>query len=405
MERIGRLRSVDALRGLVIVLMALDHTRDFFHAGAMTGSPTDLAQTTPILFATRWVTHLCAPTFAWLAGVGAWLRLQRPGETRASLSRYLLVRGAWLVALEVVVMNAAITFSLPGAYPILLLVLWSLGLSMVGLAALVWVPVRPLLMASVLVVAGHNLLDGVSAASLGAFAGLWRVLHEPGVVSAAGVVAIVGYPLVPWVAVMAAGFASGPLFALPADRRTARLAIVGVALCALFVVVRAANAYGDPAPWRPQGTVAFTLLSFLNTTKYPPSLAFLLMTLGPACLILAWLERRTPRDGHPLVVLGRVPLFFYVAHFWVLHAMVVALALVVYGRSAWGFAFMPVPSMGGPASAFPSGFGYALWVTYVVWVSVVVLLWPVCRWLAARRPRRASPPSAGPPSSFPAEHA
>ena len=215
----GRLVAIDALRGLVIVLMALDHARDFFHAGAMTSSPTDLTQTTSVLFLTRWVTHLCAPTFALLAGVGAWLRLQRPGETRASLSRYLVSRGLGLVLLELLVMRLAMNFSWSMAYPPLLLVLWMLGLSMIALAALAWLPARVLLWASVVVIVGHNGLDGVRAADLGHWAGLWRVLHEPGVLPVGGVIAIVGYPVIPWVAVMAAGFGMGPLFELPSPLR------------------------------------------------------------------------------------------------------------------------------------------------------------------------------------------
>ena len=223
-----RLTSIDALRGLVIVLMALDHARDFFHVGAMTFQPNDLTQTTPILFFTRWVTHLCAPTFALLAGVGAGLRLRRPGETPASLARYLVTRGAWLVLLELVVMRLAMNFSLSPAYPILLLVLWMLGVSMMALALLVRVPSRVLLCLSLLVIVGHNALDGIRAEDLGAFAGVWRVLHEPGVVLLRGVVAVVGYPLVPWVAVMAAGFAMAPIFSWPAERRQRTLVIWGV---------------------------------------------------------------------------------------------------------------------------------------------------------------------------------
>jgi uncharacterized membrane protein len=383
-----RVAAVDALRGLVIVLMALDHARDFFHAGAMTGSPTDLTQTTAAVFLTRWVTHLCAPTFAGLAGLGAWLRLQRPGESRASVARYLVSRGLGLIVLEVTLMRLAMNVTWSPAHPLLLLVLWMLGLSMIVLAALLWVPTRLLLAASVAVIAAHHGLDRVAAADLGPWAGLWRVLHEPGVVAVRGVVAVVGYPLVPWVAVMSAGFAIGPWFALHADARRRRLFGVGLVLCVGFVVLRWANGYGDPAPWGPQASGVFTGLSFLNTTKYPPSLAFLMMALGPALLLLGWMERRGWQPGHPLVVLGRVPLFFYVSHFFVLHAMAAGLALAVYGWAASAVLRMPVPSMGGPAAAFPPGFGYPLWVTYVAWVVVLILLWPACQWVAGARARR-----------------
>lgn len=382
-----RLTAVDALRGLVIVLMALDHARDFFHDGAMTSSPTDMARTTPILFATRWVTHLCAPTFALLAGTGAWLRLQRPGMSRGALARYLATRGAWLILLELLVMRVAINFSLSLAYPSLLLVVWMLGLSMVVLAALVWVPPGVLLVTSILVIAGHNALDGVRAADLGRLGPLWRVLHEPGVLQVGRVVAVVGYPLLPWVAVMAAGFGMGPLFSRPSPSRRRALLVAGLASIVAFVVLRSINGYGDPSPWTVQRSTALTVASFLNTTKYPPSLAFLLMTLGPACLLLAWFDRCGLRPRHPLAVLGRVPLMFYVTHFWALHAMAALTALAVYGVAALGFLWMPVPSMGGPAASFPQGFGYPLSATYVAWAVVLVLLWPLCRWADHRRGR------------------
>ena len=383
-----RLASIDALRGLVIVLMALDHARDFFHAGAMTFSPTDLARTTPLLFTTRWVTHLCAPVFSLLAGVGAWLRLQRPGETRSSLSRYLVSRGLWLIVLELVVMRVAMNFSLSMAYPPLLLVLWVLGLSMVSLAALVWLPPSVVLGGSLAIIAGHNLLDPIRAADLGQFAGVWRVLHEPGVLPVGGIVAVVGYPLVPWCAVMAAGYGLGPVFAAPVAVRQHRLVNIGLACCAAFLALRLANGYGDPAPWTVQPSAVSTVLSFLNTTKYPPSLSFLLMTLGPGLLLLAWMDRRVWSGGEPLVVFGRVPLFFFISHFWLLHALAAVAALVTYGGAAFAFLWMPLPSMGGPAAAFPPGFGYPLWGAYAAWLAVLVLLWPACRWLAERRAAR-----------------
>ena len=377
-----RLASIDALRGLVIVLMALDHARDFFHAGAMTFSPTDLARTTPLLFATRWVTHICAPVFSLLAGVGAWLRLQRPGETRASLSRYLVTRGLWLVLLDVVVMRLALNFSLSMNYPLFLLVLWVLGWSMVTLAALVWLPSQVVLVGSIAVIAGHNLLDPIRAADFGPLAGVWLFLHQPGVVPVGGIVALFGYPLVPWCGVMAAGFGLGPMFAAPAAVRQRRLVAIGLACCVAFMVLRLINRYGDPAPWSAQESGVFTVLSFLNTTKQPPSLAYLLMTLGPAMLLLAWMDRRVWTPAQPLVVFGRVPLFFFVSHFWLLHAMAAVASFFAYGRAAAAFLWMPLPSMGGAADAFPPGFGYPLWGAYIAWLAVLVLLWPACRRLA-----------------------
>jgi uncharacterized membrane protein len=310
-----RLTAVDALRGAVMVVMALDHTRDFLHAGAMTFSPEDLARTTPLLFLTRWVTHICAPTFVFLAGMGAFLRLQRDGSP-AELSRFLWTRGVWLVLLELTVMRLAVNFSLSLAYPLLLLVLTALGLSMIGMAALTRLPRRVLLAGSIAVILLHNLLDGVQASQFGAYAGLWNLLHQQGVVLLGGIVVVVGYPLIPWIAVMALAFTMGPLLLRDEAARRRTLLAAGAAMTAAFVVLRAANVYGDPSPWSPQASPAFTAISFLRTTKYPPSLLFLLMTLGPALMALAWLDRSPGRLREALAVVGRVPLFFYVLHFW-----------------------------------------------------------------------------------------
>jgi uncharacterized membrane protein len=380
--------ALDALRGAIMIVMALDHTRDFFHAGAMTFSPEDLSRTTPALFFTRWVTHICAPVFMFAAGVGAFLRLQRPGTSTADLSRFLWTRGLWLVIVELTVMRLAMNFSLDPRYPVLLLVLWVLGLSMIVLAAAVHLPHRVLAVSSVVIILLHNAFDGLQAPQFGVFAWLWQVLHQQGVFFLGGMPVFVAYPLVPWMAVMAAGFCAGPIFLLPAAERRRILLRWGLALTTLFVVVRAINIYGDPAPWSAQPTAIFTLISFLRTTKYPPSLAFLLMTLGPALLALRYLEGRQLAARHPAVVFGRVPLFFYVVHFWALHAAAALAAWLRYGDASVAFLFSPLPSMGGSASLFPAGFGYSLWVTYGVWLGIVVLLYPLCRWFAEFKARR-----------------
>ena len=303
----ARRTSLDALRGLVMVIMALDHVRDFIHHDAMLRQPEDLATTTPLLFFTRWITHLVAPTFSLAAGIGAYLWWRR-GRTRGELSRFLATRGLWLVVLEVTVMRLAYNFTPSLQYPLLLLVLWVLGLSMLLLAALVWLPPRALAVLSLAVIALHNLLDGIRAADLGAAAPLWNFLHQPGAFPVGGLLVIIGYPLIPWAFVMALGFAAGMLYEWPAAERERHLVRVGLAMIAAFVVLRALNLYGDPAPWSRQDSAVFTLLSFLKTTKYPPSLLFLLMTLGPACLLLAAFERARLSPGHPLVIFGRVPI-------------------------------------------------------------------------------------------------
>lgn len=382
-----RLTSIDALRGVVMVVMALDHVRDFIHAAAMTGaSPTDLATTTPALFFTRWITHFCAPLFMLTAGLGAffWWHGRR---TRGELSRFLATRGAWLILLELTVMRVAYNFDVTLRDPILLIVLWVLGACMIGLAALVWLPPRWLAVVSVAGIALHNLLDPIRARQLGAFAPVWNLLHQVGAFQLDGLLVIVGYPMVPWVFTMAAGFCLGPVFLREQADRQRTLARLGLILTAGFVALRLVNGYGDPSPWSTQPSAVFTLLSFLNTTKYPPSLDFLLMTLGPGLLLLAWLESRAPARSNPLVVFGRVPLFYFVAHFYLAHLAAAALAFDTYGPSAWSFLFHPVPSMGGPADLFPPGFGHPLWAAYFVWFLVVCALYPACRWFGALKER------------------
>jgi uncharacterized membrane protein len=383
----SRVVAIDALRGGVMVLMALDHVRDFVHRAAMTASPTDLATTTPAIFLTRWVTHICAPVFMFTAGLGAYLWWRR-GATRPQLSRFLATRGLWLVGLELTVMRLAYNFNVSQTYPVLLIVLWVLGLCMICLAALVWLPIRVLGLASVVIIGLHNCLDSLTAAQLGVAPGLWNLIHQPGVFLLAGLPIIVAYPLVPWVAVMALGFSCGPLYALDRPVRRRYLAVCGAAAIAAFLVVRALNGYGDPVPWSSQGSSNYTILSFLNTTKYPPSLAFLLMTLGPAALALAWLDRPTLTPSNPLVVFGRVPLFYFVVHFYAAHLIADVLAALRYGGRSLAFLFQPVPSMGGSRKLFPPDFGYDLWVVYVVWALLVVALYPACRWFAGLRQRR-----------------
>jgi uncharacterized membrane protein len=364
----GRLTSIDALRGLIMILMTLDHVRDFTHRGAMPFSPTDLNRTSPILFFTRWITHFCAPVFVFTAGMGAFFWWQH-GRTRTQLSRFLLVRGPWLILLEVSVMRFAYFFHMAGGYPVLLLVLWVIGLAMVSLAALVWLPAPVLAGVSISAMALHNAFDFVKGGAPGI------VLHRPGVISLGGLSFHVGYPLIPWVFVMAAGFCFARSF-----RRLS--APIGCVATAGFFALRALNIYGDPVRWSAQKSAAFTALSFLNTVKYPPSLLFLLMTLGPALLVLAWFERLHLAPSNPLVIFGRVPLFYFIGHFLMAHSIAVFLTFARYGARAWTFAFRPFPSMLGPGLTSPSDFGWPLWVTYAVWIAVVLILFPVYHWYA-----------------------
>ena len=382
-----RVEAIDAVRGTVMILMALDHVRDFIHRGAMFDSPTNLATTTPALFLTRWVTHLCAPTFMFTAGVGAFLWWQR-GKTRRQLSTFLSTRGLWLIVLEITVMRLAYDFDLSQRYPIFLLVLWVLGACMIGLAVLVWLPIGVLAVVSLAVIALHNCLDTVNAAQFGSAAGVWNLLHQPGVFGFAGATVFVAYPLVPWIAVMALGFCCGQVFLMGRAERRRYLIVFGATATLGFLGLRALNGYGDPVPWATQSSPTYTALSFLNTTKYPPSLAFLLMTLGPALLALAWFDRPGLMPSNPLVVFGRVPLFYFVLHFYAAHAAAVFLALVRYGRGALAFVFHPLPSMGGPRELYPAQFGYDLWVVYIVWALLVLAMYPACRWFGEIKARR-----------------
>ncbi len=300
----GRLSSIDTLRGIVMILMALDHVRDFFGVPGL--SPTNLAQTTVPLFFTRWITHLCAPTFFLLTGTGAFLALGR--RTIPQLSRFLLTRGLWLVLLEVTVIRTGFQFNVD-YHVTMLIVIWALGWAMIALAALCWLPLPAILAFGVAMIAGHNLLDGVRSTHP-----IWVMLHSQGVVvNQPGFVVFVAYPLVPWIGVTAVGFVLGRIYTWNPERRRAFLLRCGLGLTAAFLLLRAANVYGDRAPWVVGASPAMTLISFFNVTKYPPSLLFLLMALGPALLILRALDNRNPRLLQPALVFGQVPLFYFVA--------------------------------------------------------------------------------------------
>ena len=381
-----RLMSIDALRGLVMIIMALDHVRDFFHADAMLFSPTDLSRTTPILFFTRWITHYCLPVFMFAAGMGVYLYGR--SRTKGQLSRFLWTRGLWFIALELTVMRLAYNFNFSLRFLILLLILWIFGICMLTMAALVYLPMRWLAALSVAMIVLHNCLDGIRAQQFGSAAWVWNLLHQPGVISVAGKLALVTYTFLPWIGVMAAGFCFGRVFQLEPEPRRRIMLRLGTAMTLAFIALRALNHYGDPTPWTHQKSALFTVLSFLNCTKYPGSLDFLLMTLGPALLVLAWFDRLAFKPANPLVVFGRVPMFYFILHFYLIHALTVFAAWLRYGNSAAKFVFNPLPSMGGPRELFPTDFGYSLWTAYGVWLLVVILLYPVCRWFANVKGRR-----------------
>jgi uncharacterized membrane protein len=374
----SRLDAVDLLRGLVIVIMALDHARDFFTSVRF--EATDLTQTTAPLFLTRWITHFCAPVFVFLAGTSAFLYQSR-GKSRGDVSRFLLTRGLWLVVLELTVVRWAWMFNFNYTTELLFVqVIWVIGVSMIVLAALVHLPLPAVAGIGIAMIAGHNLLDGIRPESLGAWGPLWVLLHVQSTIPFAGEQTVfVIYPLVPWIGVMAAGYAFGRLLLRPPEERRRLLVRLGTALTAVFVLVRAINVYGDPAPWSAQESFGRTVLSFLNTTKYPPSLLFLLMTLGPAIAVLPLFERLRGPVARAVTVFGRVPLFFYVLHLFLIHALALLVGTVA------GFdprSFLRVWIF------LPDEWGYGLPVVYLVWAGVVLALYPACRWFAGVKARR-----------------
>lgn len=376
-----RIESIDLLRGIIIVIMALDHTRDFF--GALDASPTDLATTTVPLFLTRWITNICAPVFFLLTGTGACLALRR--LSKGQLSRFLLSRGLWLIFLEIVVMRFALQFNLDYRVTILT-VLWALGWSMIVLGVLIHLPDWAIAAFGAVLVVGHNLLDGIPASAFGSLAPVWSVLHAPGfLVNSSRHVVLVAYPLIPWIGVTALGYLLGQAYRWNDARRRTLLWRLGLGFSVGFVLLRLWNVYGDPLAWSAQKSPLWTLLSFLDTQKYPPSLLFLLMTLGPALLLLRAFDGGTPRWLRPALTIGKVPLFFYVLHFYLIHLLAVAASYLRYGSVDGLFRS---PDLGHFPFTAPPGWAASLPAIYLLWVFVVIALYPLCRWYAGVKRRR-----------------
>lgn len=375
-----RLMSIDALRGLVMVVMALDHARDFFSATAVQFDPTDLARTTPLLFLTRWVTHFCAPVFVFLAGLGAALSLDR-GRDRKELARFLVVRGLWLVLLEVLVVSPlGWSFRLDFAFT-RLQVIWVIGISMVLLGGMVLVArPRAIGVMGVAMIVLHNLGDGVKT-------GWWAALHQMAFFKVSdGVVMASLYPLIPWLGVMMAGYAAAEIFRMEAAARRSVLGWSGVGLTVGFVVLRASNWYGDPAGWAWQGSGVGTLMSFLKVNKYPPSLLYVLMTLGPALGWLALAEERRGKVMRWLSVFGQTPLVYYLLHLPLLHGAAVVANWWRYGEAGW--LMRDMLTLRGAGVALPADYGYGLGGVYAAWVGCVVVLYPVCQWYGRVRKQR-----------------
>ena len=378
----ARIESIDLLRGVIMIVMALDHVREFF--GAPGFSPTDLTHTTVPLFFTRWITHFCAPVFFLPTGTGAFLSLRR--KSRSELSKFLFTRGLWLIVLETVIMRC-LSWQFNFDFRLtMLFILWALGWAMITLSALVYLPTKVVTAFGVVLIATHNLFDNVSAASLGVFAPIWSILHAPGlIVSTPRFTVFEAYPLIPWVGVTAVGYGLGQVYRWDSGRRKTFLLRMGIAITAAFVVLRWVNIYGDPAPWSAQRSLVFTVLSFIDTTKYPPSLLFLLMTLGPALLLLRAMDGCTPRWLRPALLFGKVPLFYYVLHVTIAHIIAVMICFAQYGSAHWMFQ-SPTPAQY-PITT-PPGWGFDLPGVYVMWALIVIILYPLCRWYAGVKQRR-----------------
>lgn len=373
-----RIESIDVVRGVIMILMALDHVRDFFgHPGV---NPTDPATTTIPLFFTRWITHFCAPVFFLLTGTGAYLSLRK--KTKQELSRFLFTRGLWLIFLELVVVRC-LGWQFNFDYHVTILnVLWALGWAMIVLSALVYLPAWVVGTFGVVMIATHNLFDSVDSANP-----LWTILHSPNfIVNKPGRIVLLAYALIPWVGVTAAGYSLGQVFRWESARRKKFLLRLGIGLTSAFIVLRGINFYGDPLPWSTQKSAAFTVLSFLNTNKYPPSLLYLLMTLGPAVLFLWAVDARTPQWLRPALIIGKVPMFYYLLHIPLIHLLAIAVCYARYGQVHWmsespGLRQFPITP--------PPGWGYSLPIVYLLWAVVVLALYPLCRWFAALKQRRS----------------
>lgn len=357
-----RILSIDILRGIVMVIMALDHTRDFFYHSDF--DATDLHHAGTILFLTRWITHFCAPTFIFLSGTSAFLSQGR-GKTKKQAAFQLLTRGIWLLIIEVTVVRFGWLFDLNYSL-VIFQVIWAIGCSMIVLSVLVFLP-RPYILAfGLLLIFGHNVLDGIKAATLGNYSNLWHILHEQGMIKYGnGNTLFVIYPLIPWVGVMATGYCFGSLFRLPEQQRNKWLYSIGCSAIILFILLRAINIYGDPSPWAVQPLWHRSILSFINCSKYPPSLLYLLMTLGPGIMMLPLFERMSGVIGNFFIVYGRVPFFYYVLHIYLIHIIAVLLELEQTGSAKVNINTHPSISLG---------------MTYLVYAVIIILLYLPCRW-------------------------
>lgn len=369
-----RVSSIDIVRGLVMVIMVLDHVRHFMHADALLYEPTELSKTTPILFFTRWITHFCAPAFVLLAGMA--IRISSKRRSSSAMRTFLLTRGIWLLLLEVVVMRFSFTFNWYFDL-IFFQVIWAIGASMIVLAAFIKLDEKLILAISLIILFGHNILDQFDVNESHALYVPFTLFFRGGYIPLANSGILVMYPLIPWLGVLLLGYVLGKWYLNDFDRlRQPYLFMTGCAMVVLFVILRFTNVYGDPHGWQVQDNFVFTLLSFLNCEKYPPSLLYILMTLGPVFITLAALEKVRTKVFNPLQTIGRVPLFFYVIHFFLIHIVALVIFMAQTGTPWSAIDFHATATFGG----ITAGNGISLSMVHLAWIGFVLVLYPLCLW-------------------------
>lgn len=360
-----------------MIVMALDHVRDFFHSQAFTDDPLNLKTTTGILFFTRWVTHFCAPVFVFLSGISIYLQCIR--KNKKQLSLFLIKRGFWLIFIEVTVMSFAFSFDINYTL-IFLQTIWAIGISMVILAVILWLPFKFVLLIGLLIVFGHNILDFPEAKYSGHLGFGWSLLHHQNIFPLWDHHSVfIFYPFMPWTGLMLLGFCSGKLFTSSYDIKFRKkvLVLLGAGCIMLFVLLRFTNKYGDPVVWTIQKNYFYTFLSFINTNKYPPSLLYLSMTIGPAMIFLALFESVRSSFTKIMIIYGRVPFLYYIVHFYLIHFICMILFLLRGHTFNEGLHPKNVPF-----NFIIAGEGYSLLVVYIIWIGVVVLLYPICKWFS-----------------------
>ena len=370
-----RIESIDLLRGIVMIIMALDHVRDYFHRDAFLYEPTDLGRTNAVLFFTRFITHYCAPVFVFLAGISAYLFGAK--KTKNELAFYLFTRGAWLVLVELFIVSLFRTFNTTYAY-FNLQVIWVIGISMIVLAGIIYLERSLILLTGLLLITAHNLLDHIHVPGNNSFSFLWSLLHDAGYFTFGRVSVHVHYPLLPWLGIITTGYYMGHLYVPGYDpvKRIRTLLSLGFGSIFLFIILRSGNFYGDAAHWSVQKNFLFSFLSFINVTKYPPSLLYSLVTLGPAFIFLAIAEKK-PLNAitRKITIFGRVPMFYYLAHILLIHVLAVIAAVA----TGYQWSDMVLSTSVNKTTSL-KGYGFNLTTVYIIWAALILMLYPFCKW-------------------------